>query len=93
MYQYKAKVNIHKFSVKPRATEPKTIHWRPLQDVKYPPRKVNPVTWEIFSRQQNKFDLRQVKEIRLGFGCMMSKRVVLAALAALANSLKYKRVV
>ena len=74
-------MNIHKFTVKTKATEPKTIHWCPLQDVKYPPRKVNPVTWEIFSQQQIKLDPREVQHIRLGFWFMMSKVVVLAALA------------
>ena len=65
----------HKFNVKPNATEPKTIHWRPLRDVKYPPQKVNPITWEIFSQQQIKLDSMQVKQIRLGFWFMMSKGV------------------
>ena len=26
-------MNTHKFSVKPKATEPKMIHWHPLQDI------------------------------------------------------------
>ena len=81
-------MNIHKFNVKPKAIEPKTIQWRLLRDVKYPPRKVNPMTWEIFCQQQIKLDMGEVKQIRLGFGFMMSKGVVLTALA---NSLKYKR--
>ena len=37
-------MNIHKFNTKPKATVPKTIHWRPLREVKYPARKVNPMT-------------------------------------------------
>ena len=81
-------MNIHKFNVKPKATIPKTIQWRPLREVKYPPRKVNPMTWEILSQQQIKLDPKEVKQIRLGFRFMMSKRLVLAALA---NSLKYWR--
>ena len=44
--------------------------------------------WEIFSQQEIKLDPREVKQIRLGLGFMMSEGVVLAALA---NSLKYKR--
>ena len=30
------KMNIHKFSLKTKATQPKTIHWHPLQGIKYP---------------------------------------------------------
>ena len=75
-------------NVKPKATVSKRIQWRPLREVKYLPRKVNPVSWEIFSQQQIKLDPREVKRLRFGFGFMMSKGVVLAALA---NSLKYKR--
>ena len=29
-------MNIHKFNVKPKTFPPKTIHWRPLREVKYP---------------------------------------------------------
>ena len=46
------------------------------------------MTWEIFSQQEIKLNPREVKQIRLGFEFMMSKGVVLTALA---NSLKYKR--
>ena len=46
------------------------------------------MTWEIFNQQEMKLDLREVKQIQLGLGFMMSEGVVLAALA---NSLKYKR--
>ena len=28
-------MNIHKFNVKPKTISPKTIHWRPLREVKY----------------------------------------------------------
>ena len=37
-------MNIHKFNVKPKTVPPKTIQWRPLQEVKYPVRKVNLMT-------------------------------------------------
>ena len=80
-------MNIHKFNVKPKTTLPKTIQWRPLQDVKYPARKVNPMTREIVSQQEIKLDPKEVKQMRLGFAFMMCEGVVLAALA---NSLKYK---
>ena len=29
-------MNIHKFNAKPKTISPKTIHWRPLREVKYP---------------------------------------------------------
>ena len=73
-------MNIHKFNMKPKAT-------LPLREVKYPPRKVNPMTWEIFSQQQIKLDPKEVKQIQCWFWFMMSKGVVLVALA---NSLKYR---
>ena len=44
-------MNIHKFNRKSKTTPPKTIHWGPLQEVKYPARKVNSITWEIFSQE------------------------------------------
>ena len=81
-------MNIHKLNMKPKTIPSKTIKWRPLQEVKYPARKVNPMTWEIFRQQEMKLNLKEVKQIRLGFEFMMSERVVLVALA---SSLKYKR--
>ena len=44
-------MNIHKFNVKPKPKTilPKTIHWRPLREVKYPAPKINSMTWKIFS--------------------------------------------
>ena len=79
-------MNIYKLNTKPKIILPKTIQWRPLREVKYPARKVNPMTWEIFSQEDIKLDSKEVK--RLGFGFKMSEGVVLAGLA---NSLKYKR--
>ena len=32
-------MNIHKFNTKPKTIPPKTIHWRPLREAKYPARK------------------------------------------------------
>ena len=80
-------MNIHKLNVKPKTIPPKTIQWRPLQKVKYPARKVNSMTWEIFSQEDIKLNPKEVKQIRLGIGFMMSEGVVLVALA---NSLKHK---
>ena len=42
-------MNIHKFNAKPKTIPSKTIQWRPLREAKYPARKVNPMTWKIFS--------------------------------------------
>ena len=79
---------IHKFNAKPKTTPPETIQWRPLREVKYPARKVNSMTWEIFSQEDIKLKPKEVKQIRLWIGFMMSEGVVLAGLA---NSLKYKQ--
>ena len=32
-------MNIHKFNTKPKTNLPKTIHWYPLREFKYPPKK------------------------------------------------------
>ena len=80
-------MNIHKFNTKPKTLPPKTIQWRLLREEIYPARKVNLMTWEIFSQQKIKLDQKEVKQIRLGLGFIMSEGVVLTALV---NSLKYK---
>ena len=80
-------MNIHKFNTKPKTTSPKTIQWRP-REVKYPALKVNSITWEIVSQKDIKLNPREVKQLQLTLGFMMSEGVVLVALA---NSLKYKR--
>ena len=80
-------MNVHKLRVKSKTIPPKTIHWCPLREVKYPAQKVNPMTWEIFSQEGIKLSPKEVKQIRLGFGLKMSEGVVLVGLA---NSLKYK---
>ena len=51
-------------NAKPKTILSKTIQWRPLPEVKYPARKVNPMTWEIFSQQEIKLDPKEVKQIR-----------------------------
>ena len=56
--------------------------------VKYPARKVNSMTWEIFSKEDIKLNPKEVKQLQSGLGFMMSEGVVLVRLA---NSLKYKR--
>ena len=83
-------MNIHKFNVKPKPKTilPKTIHRRPLREVKYPALKINSITWKIFSQENIKLKPKEVKQIRLGLGFIMSEGVVLVALA---NSLKNKR--
>ena len=81
-------MNIHKFNTKPKTIPPKTIKWQPLREVKYPARKIILMTWEIFNQQEMKLKPKEVKQIQLGLGFLMSEGVVLAGLA---NSLKYKR--
>ena len=81
-------MNIHKFNVKPKTIPPKTIHCRPLREVKYPALKINWITWEIFSQEDIKLKPKEVKQLQLGLGFIMSEGVVLVALA---NSLKNKR--
>ena len=56
-------MNIHKFNAKPKTNPPKTIHWRSLPNVKYPARKVNLMTWRIFSQEDIKLDPKEVKQI------------------------------
>ena len=86
-------MNIHKFNVKPKTIPPKTIHWRSLREVKYPALKVkskSKIIWKIFSQEDIKLKPKDVKQLRLGFGFIMSEGVVLVALA---NSLKINGVV
>ena len=45
-------MNIHEFNTKPKTIPPKTIHWHPLREVKYPALKINSITWEIFSQSR-----------------------------------------
>ena len=47
-------MHIHKFNTKPKTNPPKKIQWRPLREVKYAARKVNSMTWEIFSQEDIK---------------------------------------
>ena len=79
-------MNIHKFNTKPKTVPPKTIHWQPLREVKYPALKINSVTWEIFSEEDIKLKPKEAKQLRLGLG-FMSQGVVLSSLA---NSLRNK---
>ena len=81
-------MNIHKFNTKPKTIPPKTVHWRPLREVKYPAIKVNSRTWEIFSQEGIKLKPKEAKQFQLGLGFIMSQGVVLTGLA---NSLKNKR--
>ena len=80
-------MDIHKFNTKPKTTPPKTIHWRPLREVKYPAIKVNSITWEIFSQEDIKLKPKEVKQLQSGLGFTMSEGV---GLVALANSLRNK---
>ena len=81
-------MNIHKFNVKPKHKPHKTIKWIIPQNVKYPAKKVNSITWEIFSQEDIKLQPKEVKQLKLGLGFMMSEDIVLTGLA---NSLREKR--
>ena len=70
-------MNIHKFNAKPKTIPPKTIHWRPLREVKYPALKINSMTWEIFSQEDIKPNPKEAKQLQLGLGFIMSQGVVL----------------
>ena len=78
-------MNIHKFSVKPKSIPPKTIKWIPLQNLKYPAKKINSTTWEIFSKKDIELQPKEVKQMTIGLGFMMSEGVVFVSLA---NSLR-----
>ena len=81
-------MNIHKFNVKTKYKPHKTIKWIIPQNVKYPDKKVNSITWEIFSQEDIKLQPKEVKQLKLGLGFMMSEGIVLAGLAI---SLREKR--
>ena len=69
-------MNIHKFNTKPKTSQPKTIYWRPLREVKYPTIKVNSIIWEIFSQEDIKLKPKEAKQLQLGLGFIMSQGVV-----------------
>ena len=80
-------MNIQKYNTKSKTTPPKTIHWSPLREVKYPARKVNSIIWEIFSQEDIKLKPKEAKQLQLGLGFIMSQGVVLTGLS---ESLKNK---
>ena len=81
-------MNIHKFNIKPKDKQYKTIKWIIPLDIKNYVKKVNGNTWEIFSQENIILQPKEVKHLFLGMGFMMSEGVVLISLA---NSLSKKR--
>ena len=81
-------MNIHKFNVKPKSIEHKTNKWLIPLDIKHYVKKVDSITWEIFSQENIILQPKEVKQLTLGVGFMMSEGVVLVSLS---NSLKEKR--
>ena len=81
-------MNIHKFNVKSKSISHKTIKWMSLQNLKYPAKKVNSITWKIFRQEDIKLQPKEVKQLKLGLGFMMSEGIVVTGLA---NSLREKR--
>ena len=69
----------------PKSIPPKTIKWIPLQNLKYPAKKINSTTWEIFSKKNIELQPKEVKQMTIGLGFMMSEGVVFVSLA---NSLR-----
>ena len=66
-------MNIHKFNTKPKTIPPKTIHWSPVREVKYPAKKVHSITWEIFSQEEIKLKPKEAKQFKLGLRFIMSQ--------------------
>ena len=81
-------MNIHKFNIKPKDKQHKTIKWMIPADIRQYVKKVNTNTWQIFSQENIKLKPKEVKHLFLGIGFMMSEGVVLTSLA---NSLSEKR--
>ena len=81
-------MNIHKFNIKPKHKPHKTVKWIIPQDVKYPAKKVNSITWDIFSQEDIILQPKEVKQLTLGLGFMMSEGIVLTSLV---NLLRGKR--
>ena len=81
-------MNIHKFNVKPKSISHKTIKWLIPSEIKKYVKKVNPDTWEVYSQEDIKLQPKEVKQIKLGLGFMMSEGIVVTGLA---NSLREKR--
>ena len=80
-------MNIHKLNVKPKHKPHKTIKWLIPLDINHYVKKVNSITWEIFSQENIILQPKELKQLTLGVGFMMSEVV----LTGLANSLRKKR--
>ena len=65
----------------------RTVQWKPRMDVKYPPTKRPPATWEIYTQERLTIPPHEAKFIFLSFGVAMSKGMVLVTLK---QELKYK---
>ena len=57
-------------------------------DVKYPPTKRTPATWELYAQERITIPPHGAKSVLLSFGVAMSKGMVLVSLK---QELKYKR--
>ena len=91
MLRSKKEMSIHKFGKPLRSRVPKaltvlTVQWKPRMDVKYPPKKRTPATWEIYAQECLTILPHEAKRIFLSFGVMMSKGMVLTSLK---QELKY----
>ena len=66
-------MNIHKFNIKPKDKQYKTIKWVIPLSIKNYVKKVNGNTWEIFSQENIILQPKEVKQLFLGMGFMMSE--------------------
>ena len=83
-------MTVHKFwnsRPPPKALRPTlTVQWKPRMNVKYPPTKRTPATWEIYAQERLTILPHEAKRIFLSFGVAMSKGMVLISLK---QELKY----
>ena len=78
-------MNTHKFNIKPKDKQHKTIKWMIPTDIRQYVKKVNGNTWKIFSQENIKLKPKEVKHLLLGIGFMMSEGVVLTSLTNLLS--------
>ena len=81
-------MTVHKLGKLSKVLRPTmTVQWKPRMDVKYPPTKITPATWEIYAQERITIPPHTFKRIFLSFGVAMSKGMVLVSLK---QELKYK---
>ena len=76
MMRPKKEMSVHKFgkSRVSKALSVLTVHWKPRMDVKYPPKKRTPATWEIYAQERLTILPHEAKRIFLSFWLYDVKR-------------------